>query len=142
MTLVDTTAAAMGHVSAMTPPPSPFISLLDHQSYWSHDTPPYVACNASLCVHVRNHGAHQIMMFHSQYCDIQRIHVKTSATLLFGCCSYWSAPTIPSCMDTGFSRVLIILLLGKNSSMSTNSNSQIFWASLLGTTGRPGAGRK
>ena len=39
--------------------------------------------------------------------------MRISATLLFDCCNCWSAPTISSCMDTGFSNAFIVLLLGK-----------------------------
>ena len=69
----------------------------------------------------------------------QQIHMRISAHLLFGCYSCWSVPTIPSCIDIGFSRAFIVLLLCKNPHVH-DLNFQILWPSLLDTVGKPGAG--
>ena len=93
-------------------------------------------------MHMGNHGPHQIMTFCSHDCNVQRKTTDPCENICHPLLWRWSAPSIPSCMDIGFSSAFIVLLLGKNSSISTNSNSQIFWASLLDTVGRPSAGRK
>ena len=43
--------------------------------------------------------------------------------------------------DVNWSRAWTVLFLGKNSSISTNSRSQIVWGSLEVTVGRPGGAR-
>ena len=75
-------------------PPSTLISLLDCQSYWSHDMPPYVACNRiTVCIwEIMGYTRSWHFASITATCNVKQwIHVRVSATLVFGC---WSAPTI------------------------------------------------
>ena len=63
------------------------------------------------------------------------------ATLLT-CCSTWCiALCIPVSVTLASSIAWIVLLVGRNSSISIKSNSHICWASFLEIVGSPGATR-